>query len=138
MEKMDDVRIWGIHAVDDRLFLDKSVIAMGWQEMGDLAALGNNREAFKQRYAEVYPDSKKQAMANCAGMLYRFVHEMQVGDYIVFPSKIDRQINLGIVSSDYFLSDGNSVYIQQRKINWIKHLPRTAFSQGRCMKLVLS
>lgn len=130
MEKTDEARIWGIHAVDDRLFLEKDVIAMGWREMGDLTALGNSREAFKQKYAEVYPDSKKQATANCAGMLYRFVHEMQIGDYVVFPSKIDRQINLGIVSSDYFLSNGSSIYVQQRKINWIKHLSRTAFSQG--------
>ena len=30
-------------------------------------------------------------------MLYRFVCEVQVGDYVVFPSKIDRKINIGIV-----------------------------------------
>ena len=34
-------------------------------------------------------------------MLFRFCYEMQVGDYVVYPSKIDRKINLGVVESDY-------------------------------------
>lgn len=65
-------------------------------------------------------------IANSAGMLYRFAHEVQIGDYIVFPSKI----NIGTIESDYiYISDTDS-YVQQRKVKWLKHLPRTAFSQG--------
>lgn len=65
-------------------------------------------------------------IANSAGMLYRFAHEVQIGDYIVFPLKI----NIGTIESDYiYISDTDS-YVQQRKVKWLKHLPRTAFSQG--------
>ena len=63
-------------------------------------------------------------------MLYRFSCEMQKGDYIVFPSKIDRKINIGIVESDYFHDDAAAMYPNQRKVKWLRHLPRTAFSQG--------
>ena len=45
--------------------------------------------------------AKKGSIASGAGMLYRFAHEVAVGDYIVFPSKIDCQINIGIVEGGY-------------------------------------
>ena len=126
----EEKRIWGIHTKDDNLFLQKSVIAIGRKDMGDLSKIEASREAFKEHYMQVYPDAKKGSVANGAGMLYRFAHEVQVGDYVVYPSKIDRMINLGTVESEY-IYDGDAVeYVQQHKVKWLKHLPRTAFSQG--------
>lgn len=126
----DEKRIWGIHTKDDDLFLQKGVIAIGWKDMGDLGKIEADRDAFKEHYIKVYPYAKKGSVANCAGMLYRFAHEVQVGDYVVYPSKIDRMINIGVVESGYF-HDGDAVeYVQQHKVKWLKHLPRTAFSQG--------
>lgn len=126
----DEKRIWGIHTKDDNMFLQKDVIAIGWKNMGDLSKIGATREDFKKRYLEVYPEAKKGSVANGAGMLYRFAHEVQVGDYVVFPSKIDRQINIGTVESGYEYDADAAEYVQQHKVKWLKHLPRTAFSQG--------
>lgn len=126
----DEIRMWGIHTKDDSLFLNGNVIAIGWREMGDLSALAPTRDAFRDKYVDVYPDAKKGSIGTGVGMLYRFLYEIQVGDYIVFPSKIDRMINIGKVEGDYqFVSDAVE-YVQQRKVRWLKHLPRTAFSQG--------
>lgn len=126
----DEKRLWGIHTKDDNMFLQKAVIAIGWKEIGDLSKIEATREAFKVRYLQVYPEAKKGSVANGAGMLYRFAHEVQVGDYVVFPSKINRQINIGVIESGYEY-DANAVeYVQQHKVKWIKHCPRTAFSQG--------
>ena len=83
----EEKRVWGVHTQDDYLFLHNNVIAIGWKDFGDLSAIENTRDAFKEKYAKVYPDSKKQAIANNVGMLYRFIYEMQIGDYVVFPSK---------------------------------------------------
>lgn len=126
----DEKRVWGIHTMDDNLFLSKNVIAIGWKEFGDCSKLEPTREAYKSHYTNVYPDSKKGAIATSAGMLYRFACEMQIGDYVVFPSKIDRKINIGIVESDFIYVPDAALYKQQRKVKWLKHLPRTAFSQG--------
>lgn len=126
----EEKRLWGIHTMDDKLFLRDNVIAIGWREMGDLSKVDASREAFKARYIETNPDAKKGSVTTCSGMLYRFCHEVQVGDYIVFPSKSDRQVNLGIVEGDYFYAGDAQQYVQQRKVKWLKHLPRTAFSQG--------
>lgn len=130
MKTTDDVRAWGIHTMDDNLFLREQIIAIGWKEMGDLRKIESSREAFKERYSSAYSDAPKGAIANGVGMLYRFANEVQIGDYVVFPSKIDRQINIGVVESDYIYNPSAIEYVQQRKVKWLKHLPRTSFSQG--------
>ena len=79
--------------------------------------------------------AKKGAVATSAGMLYRFVHEMKIGDYVVYPSKSDRKINIGVVESDFIYTPTAALYVQQRKVKWLKHLPRTAFSQGALYEL---
>lgn len=93
----EEKKIWGIHTTDDSLFLHDNVIAIGWKDFGDCSKLEPNREAYKAHYIKTYPDSKKGAIATSAGMLYRFAVEMKIGDYVVFPSKSDRKINIGIV-----------------------------------------
>ena len=126
----EEKKIWGIHTTDDSLFLHNDVIAIGWQDFGDCGKLEPNREAYKAHYIDTYPDSKKGAIATSAGMLYRFAVEVKIGDYVVFPSKADRKINIGVVESDFIYNPEAAPYVQQRKVKWLKHLPRTAFSQG--------
>lgn len=124
------VNVWGIHTKDDYLFLRDNVIAIGWKDFGDLSKVDNSREAFKEHYAKVYADAKKGSIAAGAGMLYRFIHEIQTGDYIVYPSKINREINIGTIEGEYTYVESAVEYVQQRKVKWIKSFPRTVFSQG--------
>ncbi|MBQ3702056.1 MAG: restriction endonuclease [Oscillospiraceae bacterium] len=126
-----DRRMWGIHTPiqNDSIFLHDNVLTLGWSEMGDLSGIGASREAFREKYTSTYPDSKKGNISTNTRTLYRFVHEIQVGDYVVFPSKRDRMINIGVVEGEYSFCSG-SEYAQRRKVKWLRHLPRTAFSQG--------
>ena len=126
----DEKKVWGIHTQDDSLFLQGNVIAIGWEEMGDLSVLAPDRESFRDKYLAVFPDAKKGSVATSSGMHFRFVHEMQIGDYVVFPSKTDRMVNIGVVESEYQYSPDAIEYKQQRSVKWIKHLPRMSFSQG--------
>ena len=125
--------MWGIHTRDEQLFLRNDVIAIGWSNMGDLSEIEATREAYKIKYAEAFPGKSKQSIANCAGMLFRFAVDTKIGDYIIFPSSTDRMINIGEVASDYYYDEeglkGPHDYVQRRKIKWLKHIPRTSFSQ---------
>lgn len=123
-------RLWGIHTQVDNLFLKHGTVAIGWREMGDLNDIENNREAFKAKYQLVYPDAKKGSIPTGSGMLYRFCHEVQIGDYIVFPSKSDRMVNIGEVTGDYKYDASQPEYVQTRTVKWLKNVPRTAFTQG--------
>lgn len=126
----EDIKVWGIHTQNDALFLKDNIIAIGWREMGNLSLLVQDREAFKENYILTYPDAKKGGISNVADMLYRFCYEMQIGDYVVFPSKTNREINIGKIESDYIYDASQPEYVQTRKVKWLKHLPRTHFSQG--------
>lgn len=126
----EEKKIWGIHTQDDNLFLKGNVIAIGWNEMGDLSLIDANRDAFKDKYVQAYPDAKKGSIATAAGMLYRFCYEVQIGDYVVFPSKSNREVNIGTVEGDYVYDPSQMEYVQTRKVKWLKHLPRMSFSQG--------
>lgn len=126
----EELRVWGIHTRDDNTFLKDNIVAIGWNEMGDLKLIEANRDSFKEKYIHSYPDSKKGSIATCAGMLYRFCCEINIGDYIVFPSKINREINIGIIEGDYVFDPSQKIYYHTRAVKWIKHLPRTVFSQG--------
>jgi restriction system protein len=84
MEK--EKTFWGIHAGKtgdaEALFGKKSVVAIGWKQMGDLSAF-KTRADFNKRYEEVYPNVKPAAIPVSAGQLFRFVHEMKVGDIVI-------------------------------------------------------
>ncbi|EXM40712.1 restriction endonuclease [Ruminococcus albus SY3] len=126
----EEIKVWGIHTYDDNLFLKENVIAIGWNEMGDLSLIEKDREAFKAKYTEVYKDAKKGSIPTCAGMLYRFVNEAKVGDYVVFPSKSNREVNIGQITGEYRYDAEEHDYVQKRDVKWFKHFKRTFFSQG--------
>jgi len=130
-----DPTFWGIHAgrigEADSLFLKKNVIAVGWDEMGDITGIGGNREALKSKIAETYPKAKPGAIPVHAGQLFRFINEMQIGDLVVYPSKIDRRIHIGRIKSEH--NHDTSVsndYPNIRDVEWVAEYPRTRFSQG--------
>lgn len=131
----DSTTCWGIHAGRtgdaENLFLHSACVALGFNQLGDLGAVKNTREAFKQKVAETYPEKKKGAIPNIAGQVYRFVHEMRVGDLVVFPAKRDRTIHLGRVDGEYQYDPGhNPTYPNTRSVKWLNQVPRTRFSQG--------
>lgn len=123
-------KMWGIHTLDDNLFLKEDVIAIGWKEIGNLRDIPATREDIKSKYLQVFPDAKKGSVPTSVGMLYRFCYEVQIGDYVVYPSKQDRMINIGEVAGEYVYKPEQHEYVHQRSVKWVKHLPRTAFSQG--------
>ena len=60
------VTVWGIHTMDDPLFLNQNLMAIGWEEMGDLSVIGVSRDDYKEKYIATYPDAKKGSIATSA------------------------------------------------------------------------
>lgn len=131
----EEFAVWGIHAGKtgdaESLFMKRKVVALGWDRMGDLAKLEATREAFKTVYASAYPNSKKGAIAPSAGQMFRFLHEMKVGDLVLYPSKRDRKIHYARVKGTYRYDPGpEPSYPHLREVEWVGSYPRTRFSQG--------
>lgn len=132
---MAEMVFWGIHAGQtgdaDSLFLEKNSIAIGWHEMGNLSEIEPNRDAFKARVIESYPDIKPASVPQYAGQPFRFVNEMKVGDFVIYPAKQSRQVHVGRIEGDYrFETSPPERYPNRRKVTWLKSAPRTHFSQG--------
>lgn len=127
--------IWGIHAGKtgdaDNLFLNNGCVALGWQKMGNLTVIQADRDAFKNKVSEAYPEKKPRGVSNNAGQLFRFVHEIKKGDLIAYPSKADKQVHIGRVEGDYAYDiKPEPGYPHRRAVKWLKAVPRTYFSQG--------
>lgn len=127
-----EIAFWGIHpgrnGEAEPLFKKESVIALGWSKMGKMSHF-KNREEFKQRYEQVFPQAKKGAIPIHAGIFYRFVHEIKKGDIVVFPNKLSPEIWIGKVVGEYKYSPKYN-FPHLRKVKWLKKYPRTKFSQG--------
>jgi|SRR5579872_5461197 len=131
----EEPTIWGIHGGRtgdaDALFLKQGCVAIDWNAMGNLGKPPADRDAFKKRVAQVFPEKKQGAIPNIAGQMFRFVHEMQTGDFVVYPSKRDRQVHIGKIEGDYKYDAGlDQSYPNLRPVIWLNSIPRTRFTQG--------
>lgn len=127
------MNIWGIHmgAHVGSSPIEEGYISIGWKGIGDLSQLEDNREAFKEKLASTYPNTKPGAIPVQAGVLFRFVHEMVEGDIVIYPSKSDRIVNIGRVASGHIHNtDDKFEYPNHRKVEWKAHVPRDEFSQA--------
>lgn len=107
-------------------------VAIGWEAVGDLSVLPKTREAFKKAVSSTYPNVKPGAVPVIAGTLFKFANEIKKGDLVIYPSKVDRMVNFGIVQGDYEFSPAKDDLgcPNRRAIKWINHFPRVAFSQA--------
>jgi len=131
---MEEKIIWGIHAGKagdaENLFVKKNVIALGWNEFGTLDGF-HTRDDFKNKYSNVYRSASRSSIATSAGQLFRFVHEVNKGDLVVYPVKRSRQIYIGEINGEYeYKPDVDENYPNQRSVRWLKNIQRTQFSQG--------
>lgn len=129
---MNNKIIWGFHNDKEEIrMIDNGYIAIGWKDMGDMSTVNKTREAYYDRYNQVFPGNKKMSVSNSAGQIFRFVNEAQVGDYIVFPTKFDRKVNIGIIESDYYFDSTEREYPHKRNVKWIlKEIDRNKYSQA--------
>lgn len=130
---MNDRAIWGIHMRRDHGLapIEQGYIAIGWREMGDLSLIRPTREAFKTAYEGAYPDAGPSKVRTSAGVPFRFLAEMKPGDLVIFPSKPDRMVNIGVIDGPYvYQAQASFDCPHRRAVKWLKHIPRADFTQG--------
>lgn len=129
-------RIWGIHMPvwvnDDPVDTGRAYI--GWPRVGDILQIPGNREAYKDAVARAYPDKKPGAIPVDAGTLFRFVHEIQAGDMVVYPSKHNRMVNIGRTTGRRWYQpqpdNGEDDMPNCLGVEWLGQYPRDNFSQA--------
>lgn len=69
---MEEKRVWGIHTMDDNMFLHGNKIAIGWPEMGDLGTKGALLYLPNGRYGCAFSNAKRNC-GNSPGQALRLV-----------------------------------------------------------------
>jgi restriction system protein len=126
------VTIWGVHSDHPELDLvGNGLVAIGWDELGDLHEIGPDKELMKQRVAATYPHAKPGAIPVWAGLLLRFAFEMKPGDLVIYPYRPDSTLNFGRIEGDYYWEADASLHRNRRHVTWLRTgIPRAEFSKN--------
>lgn len=113
--------MWGIHndTMGDEL-IQQGFVSIGWERMGDLRTIGDDRERLKSALARVYPEAKPGAIAGQAGVLRRFAFEMREGDVVISPHKATSTLNFGVVEGPYTFDATARRHPHRRPVRWMK------------------
>lgn len=129
--------LWVVHiGNDDRIALkarDEGFVCIGWTKMGDLSQYPT-REEMKAAMKRTWPSWSKGSVRSSYGQPYRFAHEMEEGDPIVFPVSPTSEIAIGRISGPYRWADDDqdlveNDYCNVRPVEWLEIVPRTVFTQ---------
>ena len=126
--------IWAIRAGKngevDELFLKHGQIVLSDPGLGDLSQLAPDRTTFYSAYRTLFPDAMETAVGGIGGKFFRFVHEIQIGDLVLYPSLKDRQVYIGKITGEYVFNPSLCFeFPHQRSVRWRYLVPKADLSQ---------
>ncbi len=109
-------------------FVARSVIGIGWGELGDLSRYPD-RDAMRAAYRGAHPGRSEPHVNTQVAQMWAFANRMQVGDTVVVPFLGSPEIAVGEIRGPYrWLRDGDPDMPHVRDVRWeIVDLPRIAF-----------
>jgi|GEM_PF-959861 hypothetical protein len=117
-------KLFGIHIKEKNTALSEENphICIGWSVIGDLSSV-STKEELADIFAKEWPEAKSRAQGQNVGQVWRFVNDMQIGDYVVFAD--GNVFHIGKIESDYYYDDSigddqSSDYKNSRKVVWLK------------------
>jgi restriction system protein len=128
------VTLWvvkgGRGGVREERFLARSVIGIGWGELGDLSRYPD-RGALKAAYRGAFPARSEGHVNTQVAQLWAFASRMRVRDAVVVPFLTRREIAIGEIRGPYrWMPDGDPDMPHVRDVTWhITDLPRIAFDR---------
>lgn len=118
----------GAQGEQEEIALKESVIAIGWDELGDLSQI-QSYEQLKELFRKVYPEYNEQSVAIQVGEIWRFLYEIKKGDLVAIPLKTQYAVAIGIVEGDYEYRELSPLVHNLRKVKGLKIIPRQVLQQ---------
>ena len=110
------------------LFINDGVIVLIEQGMKDMRALPKDRQAFYTAYKSRHASEGITAIKGIGGKFFRFVHEVKVGDNILYPCRLDMKIYFGVVTGSYFYDSTRKEFPHSRCVSWLTSFPKKELS----------
>lgn len=135
---MTEKNMWMVRAESGGILFDefktKSVVAIGWWQVGDLSKV-KDRQELQEKLLEALPEYGEKKAIMAASQLYRFAHAMKKGDRVLTYHPSRRVYLVGIIVSEYeydpkvsFDVDMDNRWPNLRKVDWAGEVSRDALS----------
>ena len=108
-------------------FKTKKIIAVGWNELGDISKITPPSE-LKNQVKTKYPDYKEGQVAISAGQIIRFRFDFKKEDYVITYNPETRLYLIGKIMGDYEWNTKLCEYHHVRKVEWLGDVPRDNLS----------
>lgn len=95
-------------------FYNEGIMAINWDELGDLSQYDNKEEIRKNLSKKEDSSNKNIVLAN-----WEFANSIEIGDIVYAKKGRNIIVGKGIVESDYIFDDSRKDYKSYRKVNWI-------------------
>lgn len=122
-EEILNHNLFGIHIKqqNDALSEERPHICIGWSAMGDLSGIDSKEELVELYEAHYEKNSRGQGQD--VGQIWRFLKDMNIGDYVIFPE--NNMCHIGRIESDYYYDTEDNPnqsddYVNNRKVKWLK------------------
>jgi restriction system protein len=113
--------MWTVRAGEHgRLFEEfrkKSIVAIGWNELGDLSSLKGSDQV-KGLLAQKFPNKKPGWLGMSTSQVGRFRFDMKKGDWVVTYNPESREYLVGKIEGDYDFNPEEMEYHHTRKVKW--------------------
>lgn len=112
-------------------FLDDSRVYLTWDNLDiDLNSFEKQDDLYKYLVGK-YDLEKEKTAINWGSQIYPIAYKMNIGDWVVLPSKINRTIHFGKIVGDYKFDEKlGSPYYHYRDVEWFAlDIPRDRFDQ---------
>ncbi len=98
-------------------FYEKGIMAIGWDELGDLKKYSSQDE-IETRLREL--SGVENRKYNDARACFEFLNAINTGDVIIPKKGNSHYLGYGIVTSDFYFDPERSTYHQVRNVDWKK------------------
>ena len=116
--RFGEARVWalapGAGARHWDEFQREKIIAIGWDEVGDIKEYPN-RESIHEKLREAYHATNP---TNNSLACHQFAHEMSPGDHVIVKQGRSLLLGHGVVESDYAFDDSRSESKHTRRVRW--------------------
>lgn len=115
----------------EQKFLEEGRIYLTWKQLNnDLSELADRQELLAL-LEDIYPDEKLKRLQNHSSQIWPFARLMQIGDWVVLPSKMQPVVYVGRITGDYVHNpEGPHPFYHWRAVEWFgQEIPRSHFGQ---------
>lgn len=96
-------------------FYDLSIMALGWDELGDLNNY-DSKKAIKERLQEL--ENVNSSKQNDSTANFDFYQEVNLGDIVIVKKGRSKLLGYGVVMSDYYYDQERNNFKSCRKVDW--------------------